>query len=56
MTLTNADRSFLATLAPIDPDAMSSRDFDRLVDGWYANDHYSDNPAYTVADEVDSHA
>lgn len=52
MVTSAADRAALLELFPGLPvRGLSGAALDRALDAWFANDHYSDNPAYTVDDE-----
>lgn len=47
MLLSPADRVALQTLFPELPvRGLSGAALDRAIDTWFANDHYSNNPAY----------
>jgi hypothetical protein len=46
MTLSPLDREFLSGLFPWERHELSDRKFGELIDAWYAQDHYDDNPAY----------
>lgn len=47
MLLSPADRVALQTLFPELPvRGLSGAALDRAIDIWFANDHYSNNPAY----------
>jgi hypothetical protein len=52
MVTSAADRAALLQLFPDLPvRGLSGVALDRALDAWFANDHYADNPAYTVDEE-----
>lgn len=52
MLLSPADRVALQTLFPELPvRGLSGAELDRAIDNWFANDHYSNNPAYDYDDD-----
>ncbi|CFX04423.1 conserved protein of unknown function [Candidatus Filomicrobium marinum] len=56
MLLSPRDRAALQTLFPELPvRGLSGAALDRAIDTWFANDHYSNNPAYDYEDETDAH-
>lgn len=54
MVTSAADRAALLQLFPeFNARGLSGAALDRALDAWFANDHYADNPAYSVVDEGD---
>lgn len=54
MLLSPADRAALQTLFPELPvRGLSGAALDRAIDDWFANDHYSNNPAYDHEENTD---
>lgn len=52
MTLSPLDREFLAGLVPWERRDLSEREFGELVDAWYAQDHFDNNPVYSSEPEA----
>jgi hypothetical protein len=53
MLLSPADRAALQTLFPeLQVRGLSGAALDRAIDTWFANDHYSNNPAYDYDDDT----
>jgi hypothetical protein len=53
MLLSPADRAALQTLFPELPvRGLSGAALERAIDTWFANDHYSKNPAYDYDDNT----
>ena len=51
MTLSPADRHVVSTLCPSTYLGIADADLDQLLDAWFADDHYADNPVYTWNDD-----
>ena len=50
MTLTPAARTVLRDLYPFPLEGVGQPDLDEILDRWFADDHYNDNPVYTWTD------
>lgn len=50
MSLTAAEHAVLASLAPFPVRGVPEADLDDILDDWFANDHFDDNPVYTWND------
>jgi hypothetical protein len=51
MTLSPSNRAVLETLYPYALQGVAGEDLDDLLDRWFADDHFDDNPAYTWTNE-----
>ena len=52
MITSAADRAALLALFPeLRLRGLSGAALDGALDAWFANDHYADNPAYSVIDD-----
>jgi hypothetical protein len=51
MNLSPADRRVVMSLCPFPLEEVAEADVTRILDTWFAQDHYDDNPAYTWSDE-----
>lgn len=51
MTLTASERAVVASLAPFDIIGVPEAELGDILDAWFAQDHYDDNPAYTWNDD-----
>lgn len=53
MITSATDRAFLRGQFPeLCLQGLTDSQLDRAIDAWFANDHYSDNPAYTYDHET----
>lgn len=50
MNLSATDRAYLATIVPFEPKGIAPEDLDDVLDAWFAQDHYDDNPVFTWND------
>lgn len=54
MALTATERAVITTLAPFQVRGVAEADFDDILDAWFAQDHYNDNPVYSWNDNESS--
>ena len=50
MPPTASERAVISTLAPFQVRGVADADLDDILDAWFAQDHYADNPVYTWND------
>ena len=51
MNLSPADRAVVMSLCPFPLEEAAEAEVARILDTWFAEDHYDDNPAYTWNDD-----
>lgn len=51
MILSPADRRVAMSLCPFPLEDVAEADVARILDRWFVEDHYDDNPAYSWSDE-----
>lgn len=57
MNLSAKERAVIGDLFPFPIQGIPEAELDDILDAWFAQDHYDDNPAYTAdANESDDHA
>ncbi len=57
MTLTAKERAVIGDLFPFPIRGIPDTELDGILDAWFAQDHYANNPAYTAdANESDADA
>ena len=53
MNLSPADRAVVMSLCPLPLEEVAEADVDSILDQWFHEDHYDDNPAYDYVNELD---
>lgn len=51
MALTPAERAVVSDLCPFPIRGVAEADLGDILDAWFAQDHYDNNPAYTWDDD-----
>ncbi len=51
MILSPADRAVVMSLCPFPLEEVAEGDVASILDRWFAEDHYDDNPAYDYVNE-----
>lgn len=54
MILSPADRAVVMSLCPFPLEEVAEGDVASILDRWFADDHYADNPAYDYVNEDES--